>query len=455
MSLNDEIMPAIFLTEESKKNIFDSLDRLSDYLRSKGSIDFTITYRHELSSSLNVRMLEVESFAQNLKSGLDIQVYLGHRAGSASCSGAIWDDWQRTADQALIFASLAQEDPYLSLPPTELFSNHIIDCQLYQPEVLPSQKMLDLALELERSSLNFSEKIKNSDGASVDASYDFIWYLNSKGLRVMIPASSYGYAVSVLAQDGDSVEADSAYEYARAWDLLSNPEEIGKKAASRAISRLNPQPVVSGYYPVIFSPRCSASLLGHLFASLTGRSQYMKATMNLDALGKQILPNWMNISDNPHLARGQKSSPLDDDGLPTYPHLFVQNGVIKEYILSYYSAKRLGLKPNHLSGGLMNTNLTTNISDLQALLNLYPKIILIDQLSGTGVNIVNGDYSRGIDGFYVENGQIIHAVKETTVAGNLKEMFMNIEFHAKDAEKNRSIQAGSFMIHGMMTAGSE
>lgn len=453
--LNDEIMPAIFLTEDAKKNIFDSLDRLSDYIRSKGSVDFIITYRHELSSSLNVRMLEVESFSQNLKSGLDVHVYLGHQAGSASCSGAIWDDWKRTADQAFIFAALAQEDPYLSLPPKELFSNNIIDCHIYQPEILRAQKMLDLAIELEKSSLNFSDKIKNSDGASVDASYDFIWYLNSKGLRVMIPSSSYGYAVSVLAQDGDSLEADSAYEYARSWDLLSKPEEIGRKAASRSIARLNPQRILSGQYPVIFSPRCSASLLGHLFASLTGRSQYMKATMNLDVLGKQVMPNWMSISDNPHLLKGQKSSPLDDDGLPTYPHILIQDGIVKEYILSYYSAKRLGLKPNHLSGGLMNTNLTTNAENLENLLNLYPKIILIDQLSGTGVNIVNGDYSRGIDGFYIENGEILHSLKETTIAGNLKDMLMNIEFHAQDSEKNRSIQAGSLMIHEMITAGSE
>ncbi|NBV27741.1 hypothetical protein EBR43_01755 [bacterium] len=452
MTNHNIILPCSSLEWMNPSLHLERLDRLAELIKKKGYESFELTYQVQIHSSLEVRMQQFESFNQSDTASLDVVIYDGHQVGTASCSGLIWNDWVKTVEQAIIFAQLAQPDQYAQLPPLECFKQPIGECGLFMPATLTGDQFLTQALALEQAALDH-KKIVNSDGASVSASYEIYCVVNSQGLRAVIPSSIFSQSIYVMAAERDQKENDGAYEYRRNWNDFSSALELGQLAAQRALAKLNARSIVSGDYPIVFSPRCSGSIIKNLFAALSGRSQYLKTSFLEGMLGQQVLPSWISINDNPRLLGGLQSFPIDADGLPTYAHQFIEHGVVLEYILSYYSAQRLGLKTNALASGLLNTTMTTNVSKLHDIVKKYPKCLVIDQLTGTGVNILTGDYSRGVDGFYYEHGERIHALQDVTIASNLKEMLNSIEYHASDYDPYRGLKVGSLAIPSMSVSG--
>jgi PmbA protein len=205
--------------------------------------------------------------------------------------------------------------------------------------------------------------------------------------------------------------------------------------------------------PVIFAAEEARSLLGHFVAAITGSNLYRKSSFLLDHLGKQIFPAHIKLDERPHVLKGLGTAPFDDSGLATRPNVFIENGILKNYALGVYSARKLGMQPTGNSGGVHNLYISTGNKDLPELLKTMGTGLLITELMGHGTNLVTGDYSRGASGFWVENGVIQYPVHEITIAGNLRDMYMNIVEVGKDIDKRGNIQTGSILIENMMVAG--
>jgi PmbA protein len=239
---------------------------------------------------------------------------------------------------------------------------------------------------------------------------------------------------------------------------LAQPEAIGRYAAQRALSRLGARPIKTQKCPVIFEAPLAVGILGGFVQAVSGGSLYRKSSFLLDSIGQQVFPKHLDISENPHRPRQSGSTPFDDEGVRTSPRQVVEAGVVKGYFLSTYTARKLGMQTTGNSGGSHHLTLTSRntrpADDLAALLKEMGTGLLVTELMGQGVNYVTGDYSRGAFGYWVENGVITHPVEEITIAGNLKQMFLDIVAIGSDSLLRGTKETGSILISEMMVGGS-
>lgn len=427
------------------------LERLCEHLKKRfPQAQWALTLSEQEAFSLEVLNQKVEQFEQTQSHQLDIEMILPSRAASASVLGLRWDDWVATAEQALTMAQCAQEDRWLRFPETELFDLSLTGSQaLAQPRDLDPALLQESLLKLEAQALDLAPGVVRSDGASADGSYQRTSYCNSAGVQLLTPSTSFSRYLSLIAQDENGQETDYKGDFARDWKDLHPLDDLASQAVERTVSKLGKKKIPSGNYPVIFSERCSVSLIRCLLKALSGRLQYLKSTFLLDSLGQSILPDWATLSDNPRALDRFQQGLIDRDGLPTHAHQLIESGVIKEYLLSYYSATRLGLKPNSLASGLINMSLTTNAQSLDELVQRYPQCLVITGVSGTGINLMHGDYSQGAEGFFYANGQKVHALDEVTIASSLKDLFLSLEAHAADWERAQGHHIGSLAFPSM------
>lgn len=249
------------------------------------------------------------------------------------------------------------------------------------------------------------------------------------------------------------MQRDYAYTVSRDAKQLSTPEHVGKEAASVTLSRLGAQKLTTRQAPVIFHRDIASGLFGHLIAAISGTSLYRKSSFLLNSLDKQLFPSWLNINEKPHLKQGLASSSFDNEGVQTYDMDIIKDGTLCNYLLTSYSARKMALRSNGHAGGIHNCIVSDTGESDAALLKKMGTGLLVTELMGQGVNIVNGDYSRGAAGFWVENGVIQYPVHEITIAGNLRDMFKNIEAIGAEREVRGALQTGSVLINSMQIAG--
>jgi PmbA protein len=297
-------------------------------------------------------------------------------------------------------------------------------------------------------------RISNSEGASVSTYEGMFAYANSHGFNGGYASSRHGLSCSVIADDGqDNMHRDYWYSTARCADDLESAEHVGQLAGERTVRRLGSQRIKTAQVPVMFDASLSSGLISHLISAISGGSLYRKSSFLLDSLGKQVMSPLVTIEENPHLLRGLGSSPFDNEGVATQSRTLVKDGVLQGYVLSSYSARKLGMQSTGNAGG--NHNLIVSHSDLDfnAMLKTMDTGLLITELLGHGINMVTGDYSRGAAGFWVEKGVIVHAVEEITIAGNLADMFKQIVAIGNDTLVQGSKQIGSVLIEAMTVGG--
>ncbi|MBM4222200.1 MAG: hypothetical protein FJ161_00125 [Gammaproteobacteria bacterium] len=458
---NDFIISARSVrNEHTSEKIISQLRNFIDLINTRSECtDWEITYSEEDSLSLTVRNSLTEECMQSATRQLVINVLIGAQSGTATCLGAQWSDWLETLEHAIGIAQLSQPDPFHALPPEQYFSQPIPTLEICSPEEVSFQSLVNRAIDLEKIASGLQGHHQKgtrlqSDGASIGADFHWIVRANSKGLWAIIPSSSFAQSVSLLAHLDDYHESDGAYEYCRRFTDLKNIDTFALLAQDRVCGKIGKKKIPTGNYPVIFSPRCARGWIKHLCSALSGRSQYLKSTFLLDYCDKPILPQWVNISDNPHSPWGKSSYPIDSDGLVTRPHEFIVDGVVKEYLLSYYSALRLNRTPNALGDGLKNVHMTTNIESLNEIVKKYPQCIVVDGVMGNGVNLIQGSYSQGIEGFLYQNGEKIHPLQEVTIATTLLPFYQSLEYHANDAEGDSGFQIGS-LAFPMMRVSSQ
>ncbi|EGS7959721.1 pmbA protein [Vibrio cholerae] len=404
--------------------------------------------------SVSTRMCEVENVEFNSDGALGITVYRGQRKGSASTSDLSEKAIQQTVLAALDIAQYTSEDPYAGPAPKELMVKDIPDLDLFHPDEPNPDVAAQIAIAAERAALGYSKKIKQSDGGSYDSHYGIRVYGNSHGLLASYASSRHSISCSVIGEGRNGeMERDYSYTVARHRDDLWMPESVGLQAAENTVSRLDPQKLKTGQFPVMFAADVATGLIGHLVMAISGGNLYRKSSFLLDHLGKTILPTWFNISERPHVMRGLASSPFDSEGVRTQDLEIITDGVLATYLLTSYAARKMNMTPTGHAGGIHNWYVKSTGQNYQQMLKELGTGLLVTEVMGQGVNVVTGDYSRGAAGFWVENGEIKYPVSEITIAGNLKQMLQQIVAVGSDIETRSQIQTGSILIESMKVAG--
>ncbi|OEE49492.1 metalloprotease PmbA [Vibrio anguillarum] len=404
--------------------------------------------------SVSTRMCEVENVEFNSDGALGITVYRGQRKGSASTSDLSEKAIAQTVAAALDIALYTSEDPYAGPAPNELMVRNIPDLDLFHPDEPNPDMAAKIAIAAEEKALAYSNKIKQSDGASYDSHYGVKVYGNSHGLLASYASSRHSISCCVIGEGKNGeMERDYSYTVARHRDDLWSPELVGQQAAEKTISRLDAKKLKTGKVPVMFAADVATGLIGHLVMAISGGSLYRKSSFLLDKLGEKILPDWFNIAEKPHVLRGLASSPFDSEGVFTQDRQIITDGVLSTYLLSSYAARKMKMTPTGHAGGIHNWYVQSTGQNFEQMLKTLGTGLLVTEVMGQGVNAVTGDYSRGAAGFWVENGVIQYPVSEITIAGNLKDMFQQMVAVGSDVETRSQIQTGSILLESMKIAG--
>tara|TARA_Y100001956_G_scaffold78557_1_gene90490 strand:- start:6009 stop:7358 length:1350 start_codon:yes stop_codon:yes gene_type:complete len=403
--------------------------------------------------SVSTRMGEVETIEFNQDGGLGISVYVGNHKGSASTADLSPKALRSVVEKAIDIAKFTSDDPCNGVADKALLEMSPPDLDLYHPwEVTPEQGV-ELCIEAEKAALEFDERIVNSDGASFSSHEGLRVYGNTHGFLAGFPRTRHSLSTMVIGQDGEQMQRDHAYTLSREQSGLKSAQSVGLEAAESTIARLNSRKIATMKTPVVFRADIANSLFGHLVSAIGGGALYRKSSFLLDSLGKQIFSDKVNVSERPHLLKGLASSPFDSEGVKTLDREIIHGGELQTYLLASYAARKMGMTATGHAGGIHNWLVQQTHDDLNAVLKEMGTGLLVTELMGQGVNSVTGDYSRGAAGFWVEQGELQYPVSEITIAGNLKDMFMNVQAIGGDIEARGSVQTGSILIESMQVAG--
>lgn len=407
--------------------------------------------------AVTVRCGDVETIEYNRDKGIGVTVYLGQRKGHASTSDFSSAALRETVDAALSIARFTAADPSSGLPEATLLATReqgFRDLGLYHPWLLSVDGAVDLARRCEEAAFAVSPQVTNSEGATASIQEGQFVSANSLGFMGGYPTSRHYLSCSVIAGKDENMQRDDWYSTSRDAREIASPEAIGDYAARRALARLGARKIKTCKVPVLFEAPLAASLIGNFVHAASGGSLYRRASFLIDSVGKPVFSKNVQISERPHLPGGLASSPFDNDGVATRDREVVTDGVLQGYFLSAYTARKLGLQTTGNAGGCHNLIVRPGEEDFVGLLRKMRRGLLVTELLGQGINYVNGDYSRGAAGFWVENGEIVHAVEEVTIAGNLRDMFRNVAAIGSDVTVRGSKQVGSILIEQMKIAGN-
>ena len=407
-----------------------------------------------LGLDVQARLGKAEKLELTRDQSISVTVFVGESRGSATTTDLSDEALKSTLDAALSIAKVTAPDPAAVLASPTQIIREVSDLDLDHLWDLSADEALALAIELESYGLQVDSRITNSDGGSVSSTRGISVHGTTEGLLVSQPSSIHSMSCVLLAEDGDSRERSYAYTQARNPDQLKSVEEVGRETAAKTLARLNPRKCQTAEVPVLFSPETAAGLLSSFIGAISGGALYRKSSYLLDRLDTRVLPSWVTLIENPLILTGIGSSAYDGDGLPTRQQSFVEGGLLTSYVLSLYSANRMSLKTTHNAGGVRNLYLSGEQTFDQLVADMGRGLI-VTELMGQGANLVNGDYSRGASGFWVEDGEIAYPVHEVTVASNLDRMMKDdLQAVGSDIDTRRSIATGSMLFEKMMVAGS-
>ena len=405
--------------------------------------------------SVSVRLGETENIEYNRDKGVSVTVYFGQKKGNASSSDLSLLALKDTVQAACDIAKFTAKDEFCGLADAHLMAIEMPDLALYHPWKISVDEALEVAKRCEAAALNVDKKrLSNSEGASVSSSESVFAYANSHGFVGGYQSSRSSIGCSVIAGDNDAMQRDYWYSSARDARDLEAAETIGKIAGERTVRRLGARPIKTGQYPVLFEANLASGIISSLIGAISGGNLYRKSSFLLDSLGRQISASLLNIEELPHLKKGIASSTFDDEGVATHARKLVENGVLNGYVMGSYSARKLGMQSTGNAGGSHNL-VVQHTHQSTDLLKMMGSGLLVTEVLGHGLNMVTGDYSRGAAGFWVENGVIVHAVEEITIASNMQDMLNQIVGIGDDAIKHSSKLVGSILIERMTVAAGE
>ncbi len=404
--------------------------------------------------SIMVRRGEVETLEYQRDRGFTVTVYFGPRKGSASTSDLASQAIRETVAKACSIARFTAEDQLSGLADPDLMPTEVPDLALDHPWALSPEDSIGIATECEAAGLDFDPRVTNSEGGTLNSHRGLRVYGNSHGFVGGYASSSHSVSCVLVATAADGgMERDYWYTASRDPSTLEGIEDVGRRAAERTVARLGARKLSTRDAPVLFPAELARGLIGHFVSAIAGTSQYRRASFLLDAVGEQIFPSGFRIDECPHLPAAMASVPFDSEGVATRDRVLVDDGKLESYVLSSYSARRLGLKSTGNAGGIHNLIVGPGQGTLEELMAEMGSGFLVNELIGQGVNTVTGDYSRGAAGFWVENGEIQFPVSEITIAGNLRSMLAGIARMGGDIDARGAVRTGSILIENMKIAG--
>jgi PmbA protein len=415
------------------------------------------------SFSAGVRLGEVEKVHNAREKRMGLRLFVGHSSAITSTANFTREAVQELVEETVALAKATAADEFSGLPAAEELARDFPDLDLADAatDLTPEDKIA-LAREAEAAALSADPRVTNSEGAEFSNSSREILYANSLGFISRYYTTSYSLSVVPVASQDGAMQRDYWYSSHRKLSRLEPAVAVGKKAAERTIRRLGARRVKTQEAPVVFDPEMAASLLRHLAGAVSGSALYRKTSFLLGKLGEKIAAAGIWIDDDAHIPAALGSKPFDGEGLPTHRTPVVSDGVLTSYLLDTYSARKLGL---HSTGNASrsfadvptasptNFFLKPGTTPPEEIIRSVRSGLYVTELSGFGVNPVTGDYSRGAVGLWIENGELAYPVEEITIAGNLVEMFQNIEIIGNDLELRSSVAAPTLKITRMTIAG--
>jgi PmbA protein len=430
------------------------IERALTEARALGASQAEAAVSQDTGLSVGVRLGEVETLEHQRDRSMGITVYFGQRKGSASTADFSADAVRSTVAKACSIARFTAEDACAGLADAALMATAPPDLDLAHPWNVSADRAIDIARACEAAALDFDPRINNSEGASVSTHQGLHVYGNSHGFVGGYPTTAHTVSCVVLAGKGEDMQRDYWYSSSRDWQELDSAEAIGRESARRTIARLEPRKLSTRRAPVLFVPEIARGLIGHFAAAIRGSSQYRQSSFLLNAVGEQVFPAGFSVSERPHLPKAMGSAPFDDEGVATRARELVEGGVLTGYILSSYSARKLGLETTGNAGGPHNLLVSSNATGgLPGMLRRLGTGLLVTELMGQGINMVTGDYSRGAAGYWVDGGVIQYPVAEITIAGNLRDMLRGLVAVGDDIDTRGGIRVGSILLNEMTIAG--
>jgi PmbA protein len=443
------------------ETFLDLLDGLIARARKAGADQADAVMYEGISISHAQRLGKIEKLERSEGYDLGLRVLIGRRQAIVSSNDRSETALEALVERAIAMAKVVPEDEFCGVADPDQIARTWPTLDQLDPEEPPAERLIELARAAEDAARAVAG-ITNSDGAEASWGSSRIAIAASNGFRGGYAGSSHGVSVGVVAGTGDGMERDYDYSSAVYGADLEDPALIGRRAGERAIKRLGARKVATCKVPVVYDPRLSSSLLGHLTGAISGPSVARKTSFLKDKLGQRLFPEGVTIVDDPHRPRGFRSKPFDAEGLANAKRSLVDKGVLTTWLLDLRSARQLGLaSTGHASRGTSGppspapTNLYMAPGTLspEALIGEIQSGLYVTTLIGMGVNGVTGDYSRGASGFWIENGALAYPVTEITIAGNLKEMFLNLT-PANDLEFKSSVNAPTIRVDGLTVAGN-
>lgn len=433
---------------------------LVDAARKAGADAADAIYGCDASAGVTVRLGQLEDVEQSESEHIGLRVFVGKRSATVSSSDLAPRTLSTLVDRVLAMAKEAPEDAYAGLAPEDrLMRKKLPHLDIDDHAEADMAALREQALAVEDAARSVTG-VTNSEGGGAGHGRAQVALVTSHGFAGAYGGSSHSLWASVLAGEGANMQRDHASHSARHLKDLESADSIGLRAGTRAVSRLNPRRVPSGAMPIIFDPRVGGSIIGHLLGAMTGPAVTRKASFLLGKKGERVLPEGLHVVDDPLRVRGLRSRPFDGEGLPTAKLNLIDDGILVDWLLDSASARQLGERPTgHATrgggspgAGASNVHLEGGTMTARELSSGIKQGIYVTELIGHGVNGVTGDYSRGASGFLIENGAIGDAVSEVTIAGNLKDMLLNI-VAANDLHFRYTVNVPTLRIDGMTVAG--
>jgi PmbA protein len=439
----------------SRSTLEDIAQRAMKLALVQGASACEIDVSEGLGQTVSVRLGEVETIEYNQDKGVGVTVYIGQKKGHASTSDFSDVALHDAVAAAVNIARFTAEDPCSGLADAALMARDVRDLDLCHPWDLSMDDALGLVRRCEQAARSVDSRINNSEGATLSRQSSQFIYANSQGFMNGFPSSRYSLSAAVVAEENGAMQRDYWYSAARHPEDLDTPEAVGQRAGERAVRRLSGRGVKTGRYPVLFEANVASSLIGHLVAAVSGGSLYRQSSFLQNAQGTEIFSPCVQIDEDPFVLRGMASSAFDNEGVATHARCLIDHGVLTGYLLSSYSARKLGLQTTGNAGGPHNLHVHSTGESFEQLLRQMGTGLLVTELLGQGVNTVTGDYSRGAAGFWVENGVIAYPVEEITVADNLRDMFRRVVAVGSDTLVRGATQIGSVLLESIAVAGLE
>ena len=437
-----------------QKEIEDIVSLVLNEAREQGVDQAEVAASHDIGLSATARLGSVESLEYTNDRGVGVTVYKDQKKGSASTSDFSPAALREAVAKACSFAKYTAADEHSGLADKELMAGEVPDLNLMHAWDLDSAEAIRIAIECEDAARTFDSRVTNSEGATVSSNSGVRAYGNTHGFLAGYPKTSHSISCVVVGESNGEMERDYWYSSSRDVADLEAPEEIGKTAARRTVQRLGSRKIKTDRAPVLFAPEVARGFIGHAIGAISGGAQYRRSSFLLNAAGEKIFPDFVQIQERPHIPKAMGSAPYDAEGVATRDRDLVVDGVLQGYILSSYSARRLGLQTTANAGGSHNLLVPGSTDDMESLVKSMDRGLLVQELIGQGVNSVTGDYSRGAVGYWIENGEISHPVHEVTIAGNLKDLYQRIAAIGKDQDLRGGIRCGSLLVEAMTIAGA-